>query len=319
MSTHPVIPRRPPAPPEPPPVSLTIDGQQVDVPAGTTLLDACHRQQIDTPTLCYSDVLEPAAACRVCVVEVEGSRTLVPSCARKVEDGMVVQTNSERVRHSRRMVLELLGSSVDMSYASSEIIDWTQRYEADPDRYGEAARTVEQPAKIDNALYMRDYSRCITCYKCVDACGEQAQNTFAITVAGRGFEAGVSTEYDVALGDSACVFCGNCIAVCPTGAIMFSSEHQLREEGLWDEDVQEVTRTVCSFCGVGCNLELHVQDNRIVKVTSPQDHEVTSGHLCIKGRFGYDYVQNLPDPMTTPIDDVLAAARASGRDGGPTR
>lgn len=318
-------------------VTVQLDGTEIAVAEGATLLDACRGEQIDTPTLCYSDVLEPVNACRVCVVEVEGSRPLVPACSRKVEDGMVVATDSERVRHSRKMVLELLGSSVDMSYAADEVRGWMDRYQVDSGRYGPpatpsanggrderkvyaghhgavdgfTAETVAQPAKIDNALYMRDYSRCITCYKCVEACGEDAQNTFALTVAGRGFDAGVSTEYDLDLGDSACVFCGNCISVCPTGAIMFRSEHELREAGLWDTDEQEVTRTVCSFCGVGCNLDLHVQDNRIVKVTSPQDHDVTSGHLCIKGRFGYDYVQQLPDPMTTPIDEVLGAARRS--------
>jgi NADP-reducing hydrogenase subunit HndD len=315
-------------------VTVTLDGAEVEVAEVATLLDACRSQQIDTPTLCYSDVLAPVNACRVCVVEVEGSRTLVPACSRPAEDGMVVETDSERVRHSRRMVLELLASSVDMSYAADDVQGWMDRYRVDSGRYGPpapggdrdarkaapghhgavdgfAAETVAQPAKIDNALYMRDYSRCITCYKCVEACGEDAQNTFALTIAGRGFNAGVATEYDKQLGESACVFCGNCIAVCPTGAIMFRSEYELREAGLWDTDAQEITRTVCSFCGVGCNLDLHVQDNRIVKVTSPQDHDVTRGHLCIKGRFGYDYVQQLPDPMTTPIDEVLDAARRS--------
>ena len=310
-------------------VTITLDGTQVAVREGSTLLDACRSSAVDTPTLCYSDVLEPVNACRVCVVEVEGSRPLVPACSRKAEDGMVVATDSERVRHSRRMVLELLGSSVDLSYASDDVHGWMDRYEVDFGRYGPPATgsgdgdrderkahpghhgPVNGFAAETVALYMRDYSRCITCYKCVEACGEDAQNTFALTVAGRGFNAGVATEYDKDLGDSACVFCGNCIAVCPTGAIMFRSEHELREAGLWDPDAQHVTRTVCSFCGVGCNLDLHVQDNRIVKVSSPQDHDVTRGNLCIKGRFGYDYVQALPDPMTTPIDEVLDAARRS--------
>jgi predicted molibdopterin-dependent oxidoreductase YjgC len=144
--------------------------------------------------------------------------------------------------------------------------------------------------KVDNDLYVRDYAKCILCYKCVDACGEQWQNTFAISVAGRGFEAHVSTEYDAPLPDSACVYCGNCIAVCPTGALMFKSERDLRDEGRWDEDRQQQTTTVCPFCGVGCNLTLHVQDGRIVKVTSPDDHDVTHGNLCIKGRFGWAHV-----------------------------
>ena len=139
---------------------------------------------------------------------------------------------------------------------------------------------------------MRDYSRCILCYKCVEACGVDAQNTFAIAVAGRGFDARISTEWNVGLPDSACVYCGNCIGVCPTGALMFRSEHEMREAGTWDESAQTVTDTICPYCGVGCTLSLHVQDNDIVKVTSPMDSSVTDGHLCIKGRFGFEFVQN---------------------------
>jgi predicted molibdopterin-dependent oxidoreductase YjgC len=150
---------------------------------------------------------------------------------------------------------------------------------------------VHGPIKIDNPLYVRDYSKCILCYKCVEACGDQHQNTFAIHVAGRGFDARISTEFVTELPDSACVYCGNCIAVCPTGALMFRSEHELREADAWREDDQTVTRTICPYCGVGCNLDLHVQDNRIVKVSSPDDHDVTSGNLCIKGRFGFEHVQ----------------------------
>jgi predicted molibdopterin-dependent oxidoreductase YjgC len=154
------------------------------------------------------------------------------------------------------------------------------------------AEGVLQPVKVDNELYVRDYSRCVLCYKCVEACGVDAQNTFAIAVAGRGFDARISTEYAVGLDESACVYCGNCIGVCPTGALMFSSEHVMRETGTWNEDEQSVTNTICPYCGVGCELEVHVQDNEIVKVTSPADHSVTSGHLCIKGRFGFAYVQS---------------------------
>ena len=291
-------------------ITLTIDGVSVTAPEGATILDACRSVERDQPTLCYLESLTPVNACRVCVVEVEGSRALVPSCSRPAEADMVVHTDSERVRHSRKMVLEFLGSSVDLSLAA-DVAGWVEDYAAEPGRYGDAARTVAQPTKIDNDLYVRDYGKCILCYKCVEACGTDAQNTFAIAVAGRGFDAGISTEFDVPLTDSACVYCGNCIGVCPTGALMFRSEHELREAALWDESAQTVTRTVCSYCGVGCNLELHVQDNRIVKVTSPLDHDVTDGHLCIKGRFGYDYVQELGDLATTPIDLVLAQARGS--------
>jgi NADP-reducing hydrogenase subunit HndD len=320
-------PARPSRPPSAPPVpdrqaiELSIDGQAVSVPAGTTILGACRALGIDTPTLCYLENLTPVNVCRVCVVEVTGSRVLVPACSRPVEAGMEVLTDSERVRHSRRMVLEFLASSVDVSLAGPAAPDGTiaaymERYGADPGRYGGAApdapagerdaretglhhtpagdaeaATVGQPVKVDNELYVRDYSRCILCYKCVEACGEDAQNTFAIALAGRGFDARISTEFDVTLPDSACVYCGNCIGVCPTGALMPASEYKLRQAGEWDESRQTVTTTICPYCGVGCNLELHVQDNTIVKVTSPLDHDVTSGHLCVKGRFGFEFVQ----------------------------
>jgi predicted molibdopterin-dependent oxidoreductase YjgC len=311
-------PSRPPAAPPAPvraPVEITIDGRPVTVPAGSTILEACRSEGIDTPTLCYLENLTPVNVCRVCVVEVTGSRVLVPACSRKVEGGMEVKTDTERVRLSRKMVLEFLASSVDLSTAPAAA-GYIERYDADPSRYGppsapaaagerdtheaghhqpppiDAAQTVAQPVKVDNELYVRDYSKCILCYKCVEACGEDAQNTFAIAVAGRGFDARISTEAAVPLPDSACVYCGNCIGVCPTGALMFKSEHDMRAAGTWDESAQTVTETICPYCGVGCALELHVQDNTIVTVTSPQDSSVTDGHLCVKGRFGFQFVQS---------------------------
>lgn len=271
-------------------VELAVDGRPVSVPDGATLLDACRAAGIETPTLCFLETLTPVNACRVCVVEVEGSRVLAPACSRAVEAGMKVQTDSERVRLSRRLVLELLGSSVDLSLAS-DLKRWMERYGAHPERFGAGAASVAQPVKIDNELYVRDYARCVLCYKCVEACGEDAQNTFAIAVAGRGFGARISTEYDAPLGNSACVFCGNCVAVCPTGALQPKTEHDLRREGRWDPARQTVTDTICPYCGVGCTLRLQVQDGRIVKVSSPFDHEVTRGNLCIKGRFGWTFVE----------------------------
>jgi predicted molibdopterin-dependent oxidoreductase YjgC len=260
-----------------------------------TILDACRSIGIDTPTFCYLENLTPVNVCRVCVVELTGARTLVPACSRRVEAGMDIKTDSDRVRLSRKMVLEFLGSSVDLSTAP-QAQSYMQRYEARPDRYGSDAANVHQEVKIDNDLYVRDYSKCILCYKCVEACGTDAQNTFAIAVAGRGFDAHISTEGDVPLPDSACVYCGNCIGVCPTGALMFKTEHDLREAGTWDESRQKKTDTICAYCGVGCTLTLHTQDNRIVKVTSPMDVSVTHGHLCIKGRFGFEFVQNREEP-----------------------
>jgi predicted molibdopterin-dependent oxidoreductase YjgC len=305
-------------------VELTIDGRPVSVPEGATILDACRALEIDTPTLCYLETLAPVNVCRVCVVELEGSRVLVPACSRQAELKMVVRTDSERVRLSRRMVLEFLASSVDLSLASEELERQLQRYGARPERYGPpaaaapagerdrarpghlhpapagGAETVAQPVKVDNDLYIRDYSRCILCYKCVEACGVDAQNTFAIAVAGRGFTARISTEFAAPLGDSACVYCGNCIGVCPTGALMGKTEYDLRQAGAWDPARQRVSRTICPYCGVGCNLELQLQENRIVKVTSPLDHDVTSGHLCIKGRFGWQFVERVEEPPPAP-------------------
>jgi predicted molibdopterin-dependent oxidoreductase YjgC len=270
---------------------LTVDGLRIEAPEGSTILDACSSAGIVTPTLCYGDTLEPANVCRVCVVELEGSRALVPACSRKVTPGMVVHTDSPRVRTSRRLVLELLGSSADLSRAP-EALAYSEQYGADPSRFGAEAATVAQPVKIDNDLYVRDYSRCILCYKCVDACGEQWQNTFAISVAGRGFGAEISTEFGVALPESACVYCGNCVAVCPTGALTGKAEFDLREAGSWDEPSQSEVDTICPYCGVGCNLTLHIQDGSIVKVTAPADDEITRGNLCVKGRFGWQFVQN---------------------------
>lgn len=272
-------------------IELSVDGEPVRVFEGSTILDACRMLGNEQPTLCYGDTLTPVNVCRVCVVEVEGARTLVPSCSRKAEGGMVVHTDSERVRTSRRLVMELLGSSVDLSTAP-DALAYIEQYDAKPDRFGPDAATVAQDVKIDNDLYVRDYQKCILCYKCVSACGEDHQNTFAIAVAGRGFDAHISTELDVTLPESACVYCGNCIAVCPTGALMSVPEYEKRQAGTWDAENETVVSTVCPYCGVGCNLELHVQDNEIVNVTSPHDHDVTEGNLCIKGRFGYQYVQN---------------------------
>ena len=222
------------------------------------------------------------------MVEVEGARVLAPACSRKAEAGMKVHTNSPRVRTSRRVVLELLASSVDLSTAD-ELQSRLKEYDADGSRFAGGA-TVAQPVKDDNDLYVRDYGKCVLCYKCVEACGVDAQNTFAIAVAGRGFDAHISTELDVPLPESACVYCGNCIAVCPTGALMAKPEFALRQAGEWAPERQAATDTICPYCGVGCTLTVHVQDERIIKVTSPLDNDVTRGNLCVKGRFGFEYV-----------------------------
>jgi predicted molibdopterin-dependent oxidoreductase YjgC len=286
-----------PARVEPSSLELTVDDETVAVPQGATILDACRLVRKDIPTLCYLETLTPINACRVCVVELEGARVLVPACSRKAEAGMKIHTDSPRVRTSRKVVLELLASSVDLSTAE-DLQARLKEYGADGLRFGspEQIATVAQPVKIDNDLYIRDYSKCVLCYKCVEACGTDAQNTFAIAVAGRGFHAHISTELDVPLPESACVYCGNCIAVCPTGALMAKPEFDLRQAGGWAPERQQTTDTICPYCGVGCTLTVHVQDERIIKVTSPLDNEVTRGNLCVKGRFGFEYVHPAPPP-----------------------
>lgn len=307
-------------------ITLTIDGQAISVPEGTTLIAACAAIGVEIPTLCFLDTLHPVNVCRICVVELEGARVLVPACSRAVEDGMVVHTNSPRVQHSRKLVLEMLASSVDLS-TTPKVAEWIEEYGARPERYGPAAppapastrdasipghhaapdpafaATVAEPTKVDNDLYVRDYAKCILCYKCVEACGPDHQNTFAIAVAGRGFDAHISTEFAVPLPDSACVYCGNCIAVCPTGALMAKTEFDKRAAGTWDESRMTTTDTICPYCGVGCTLTLHVDNGEILKATSPLENSITQGNLCIKGRFGWRFVQNrgevvAPDTMS---------------------
>ncbi len=229
-------------------IEITIDGQPVSVPEGSTILEAARKFGVETPTLCFLESLTPVNVCRVCVVEMEGARTLVPACSRKVEPKMSIKTDSERVRLSRRMVLEFLASSVDVSTAP-QFAGYMERYGAQPQRFGRNAATVQQPIKIDN-----------------------------------------------------CVYCGNCIGVCPTGALMFKSEYDMRQAGTWDESRQQQTTTICPYCGVGCNLTVHEQDGEIVKVTSPLDHPVTHGNLCIKGRFGWQFVQIEPAEVKNKRD-----------------
>ena len=294
-------------------IELTIDGRAVAVPDGTTILAACATIGIEIPTLCYLETLHPVNVCRICVVEVEGARVLAPACSRLVEPGMAVRTRSQRVDLSRKLVLEMLASSVDLSITPN-VAEWMTEYGARPERFGPPAppapagardahvpghhappdpryaATVAQPTKVDNELYVRDYGKCILCYKCVEACGPDHQNTFAIAVAGRGFDARISTELAVPLPESACVYCGNCIAVCPTGALMPRREYDARGAGEWKEDEQTTVDTICPYCGVGCTLTLHVQDQEIMKATSPLENPITLGNLCIKGRFGWRFV-----------------------------
>ncbi len=218
-------------------VTLTIDGQTVTVPEGTTLLQAAQQVHKHIPTVCYHPHFTPPSLCRVCVVEVEKSRVLVQACSRAAENGMIVQTDSPRVQLARKVLLEMLDSAVDLSDAP-EIRQYMETFGAEPHRYEGTTKQRAFPLYDDNPFYVRDYSKCVMCWRCVQACGEDVQYTFAIHRAGRGFDAHISTFDNVPIPESTCVYCGNCVQACPTGALKAKRAYWL-EEGL---DIKELAR-----------------------------------------------------------------------------
>ncbi len=221
-------------------ISLTIDGLEIQVPTDTTILKAAQLLDIDIPTICFHEHCTANAVCRICVVEVEGARTLIPSCVAKVTEGMIVNTKSERVNRARRVILEMLASAIDLS-ESPEIQTYLLTYQANPERFPQAE--TRQPFIIDdNPMYIRDYAKCILCWRCVQVCAEDAQFTYAINFRGRGFETQISTFYEKPLLETTCVFCGQCIGVCPTGALK-SKKQWLLENGLNAIEVMALTRS----------------------------------------------------------------------------
>jgi NADH dehydrogenase/NADH:ubiquinone oxidoreductase subunit G len=221
------------------PITLTLDGRSVTVPAGTTLLKAAQQLGEQIPTICYHDHCTANALCRICVVEVEGARVLAPACVAQVSDGMVVRTRTERVERSRRTILEMLDSTVDLSEAP-EIQQFIGNYRAERGRFPEAGRR-EHPLLDDNPMYVRDYAKCILCWRCVQVCADDAQFTFAINFDGRGFETGIGTFFDKPMPETTCVFCGQCVGVCPTGALKPKREWLL-QDGKTPDEIMQMTR-----------------------------------------------------------------------------
>jgi len=216
------------------PVNLTIDGITVSVEPGTTILKAARQAGIDTiPTLCYHDYCTPNGLCRVCVVEVEGSRTLIPSCCTKATEGMKVTTRTPRVERARRTLLEMLASTVDLSDAP-DVQEMIGEYSASPQRFPEAAPR-SYPVLDDNPMYIRDYAKCILCWRCVQVCAEDAQFTYAINFSGRGFDTRIDTFYSLPILSTTCVVCGQCVGVCPTGALKPKREWLLEQGQSMDE------------------------------------------------------------------------------------
>jgi len=213
---------------------LTFDGQEISVEEGKTLLEAARENGIDIPTICFHEATTSNGLCRLCVVEVEGMRLLQPACIVQAGAGMKVKTRSERVDRARRTVLEMLASTIDLS-ESPEIQGMIQEYGADIDRFPDAERR-DVPLKDDNPMYVRDYSKCLLCWRCVQVCAEDAQYTYAINFEGRGYETQIGTFFDKAIPETTCVLCGQCVGVCPTGALKPKREYLL-EQGMSPQEI----------------------------------------------------------------------------------
>jgi len=208
-------------------ITLTIDGKQIEIELGKTLLEAARENGIDIPTICFHEATTSNALCRICVVEVEGQRLLQPACIVKAASNQKVQTRSERVVRARRTILEMLASTMDLSEAP-EILHMMEQCSADRERFPETSRR-EAAVIDDNPMYIRDYEKCLLCWRCVQVCADDAQYTFAINFNGRGYETQIGTFFDRSIPETTCVLCGQCVGVCPTGALKPKREYLLQK------------------------------------------------------------------------------------------
>ncbi len=215
-------------------IIFSMDGKEITAEDGKTLLEVARENGVDIPTICFHEATTANALCRICVVEVEGMRTLQPACIVRAANQMKVQTRSEKVIRARRTILEMLASTMDLSDAP-EIQKMMIEYGAKSDRFPGAERRESQ-VKDDNPMYIRDYSKCLLCWRCVQVCAEDAQYTFAINFSGRGFETQIGTFFDRSIPETSCVLCGQCVAVCPTGALKPKREFLL-EQGMSPQEI----------------------------------------------------------------------------------
>ena len=278
-------------------IQLTIDGIAVLAPQGATVLEAARQADIRIPTLCHLPDLSPEGACRLCVVQIEGMRTLAASCVQPVAEGMVIRTHTPEVLEARRLVLELIlanhptdcfscnrNLNCELQTLAAELGVKTPRFSGRKRHYPRIDDT--------NPFIVRDNEKCILCGRCVRTC-QELQSCNVLDFTGRGFDVKVAPAFDTPTHESDCVFCGACVSACPVGAL---TEKELCLEGRPDKKV----RTTCPFCGVGCNFDLNVKENRIIGVTSNPDSPVNGRLLCVKGRFGIDYIHS-PNRLTTPL------------------
>lgn len=279
-------------------VNVTINGVTSSVPSGITVLEAARIMHVEIPTLCDHPALKPIGACRMCLVEIEKQRVLQPACTFPVTEGMVVKTNSPQVRSARKFVLDLLLSDHPFDCMTCEkagdctLQDLAFEYGIKEAHYTGIKHNYA--IRDDNPFYIRDYNKCILCRRCVRACDE-INGVEAIGLIERGFDTTIGTAFNGSMQDSPCEFCGMCVEVCPVGALLPKS--QLGAVRTWETTK---TTTICPYCGVGCELELHVKDNKIQYVRSVWDSPANKGVMCVKGRFGLDYI-NSPERLTKPL------------------
>jgi len=317
---------------------IRINGNDFAFTPEETILDVARRNDIDIPTLCYLKRALPTGVCRICVVEVDDQPNLLPACATPAAPGMVVQTESRRVVEARRMILRLMLASGNHNCAirGTDDKDWTRfqldvqqydqhdelcpvwgdcrlqdlayRYQVSPERFDETPPPY--PMETVNPFIVRDFSRCIKCGRCVQACNDVQVNN-AIEFGYGGPETKIVTKGvngDLALKDSNCVFCGECIQACPVGALVEKdARYHVRP---WETTA---VRTTCTYCGVGCQLYLHVKDGKIVKASGAEDTAPNDGSLCVKGRFGFDFIHS-EKRLKTPLIRENGALRKAGWD-----
>ncbi len=294
-----------------PPSNLTINGETLNFEAGQTILEVARGAGIAVPTLCnYKDTM-PTGACRVCLVEVAGARTLLPACATQAAPGMVVQTESPRVTAARKMVIELLLASgnhnclVCEANGECELQALAYRYQVTTPDFANPPDTPYY-YEDDNRMIVRDFSKCVMCGRCVRACNERQVNQ-AIAIGYRGAHNKIVARGDFPYINSDCVFCGECLQACPVGAIL--DKHARGRGRPWE---RTQVQTTCPYCGVGCQVDVHVKDNHIVKVTGA-DAIPNQGKLCVKGRFGWHFVDH-PDRLKTPLIKEDGVFREAGWD-----
>ena len=278
-------------------VNLTIDGQKVSVEPGTTILKAARSIGIDIPTLCNFKDFTPEGSCRMCLVEVVGARRLETSCSTPVAEGMVVNTNTPEVREARRFVLKMLMSDHTFDcmtcykYGCCEFVEFNANcIEYDAVKAFGTERVMTKPIDDSNPFYTYDPNKCVLCNRCIKVC-EHLQCNHILAQCDRGYETNINPVFETPRGKSECVSCGNCIAVCPTGAL---APKQFKPFAY-----AKTVQTVCPYCGVGCTLNLKIIDNKITDIYSIEGN-VNDNLLCVKGRFAYDFVSS-PDRLTTPL------------------